>query len=283
VKSSERATCETSLMTRTLSVDLQTAIETPENAVLTFRLAGPGSRMAAYLVDLALRIGIVYAASVALSYLGPVIGFGGGLPMGGMLLLLFFVEWGYGCVLEGLWNGRTPGKAALGIRVVRTGGFPIGFYDAMVRNLLRAADALPLFYGVGLLAMFFNARMQRLGDLVAGTMVVRERREELRGPPPALASAVPFERSEVDFATRPPERTLELIERLFDRAEQLGTARFEEIAGHLARPLAARLRYDGDVMAGPSDFLLRTLRTFSEPAAVDGDEATLEAVAEVSG
>ncbi len=243
-------------------VDTRTEIETPENVTLLFDVAGPGSRLGAYLIDLLIRIGIYFAISMAVGYVAPVLG--QGLPMGAMLLALFLLEWGYGAICEGFWNGRTLGKRTFGLRVIKDAGYPIGFYDAMIRNLLRAADILPIGYGVGLITMCVTKRMQRIGDLVAGTMVVHERREALQRHVETSKKLTPISKAECVGTFHVSERTLDVVERLLGREDKLSESREDEIAAILAKPIAARLGVP--IMLGRyrhSAFLRRVLKTFS--------------------
>src|SRR5262245_60309564 len=101
-------------------VDMQTHIETPENVRLSFRLAGPGTRAGAYVIDLMIRVVIVVALSIGIAVLAPFL-LGAGLSMGVFLVSLFLLEWFYGCMFEGFWSGRTPGKWLMGLRVIRAG------------------------------------------------------------------------------------------------------------------------------------------------------------------
>jgi len=246
------------------ALDTRTEIETPENVTLTFQLAGPGSRMGAYAIDLALRVFVAMGMMWSLSRLLPVLG--GGLPIGLMLVGFFLLEWGYGCFFEGLWRGRTPGKKLFGLQVIKDAGHPISFYDAVLRNLLRAADILPIGYGVGLICMSTTSRLQRIGDLVAGTVVVCEQRHPFERNTAAfdqLESIAPTECSGRFFVS---ERTLDVIEQLLWRRDRLPQRRVEEIAAILARPVARQLGYDLQSETGRSPnmhFLRRVLRTFS--------------------
>ena len=86
----------------------------------------------------------------------------------------FVVTSGYFMVFEIIWNGQTPGKRVLGVRVIRESGYPLRPVDSVVRNVVRIVDWLPFFYGIGVLVMLFNGRSRRLGDFAAGTIVVRE-------------------------------------------------------------------------------------------------------------
>ena len=111
------------------------------------------------------------------------------------------IEWGYFLFWETVANGRSPGKRLVGLRVVRDDGFPIGFRDALVRNLLRAVDVLPWYYTVGLVAMLVSAQGKRLGDVAAGTIVVRLDRPEPAPPlelePDAAEVAFRFSREQL--------------------------------------------------------------------------------------
>jgi uncharacterized RDD family membrane protein YckC len=254
-------------------IDTQAQIETPENVRLSFRLAGPGTRSGAYLVDFLIRAIILFGLGIAIGMFVPFL-LGAGFSIGVFLLCVFLLEWFYGCLFEGFWSGRTPGKWVMGLRVIKEAGYPIGFYDAVLRNLLRAADALPLFYGAGFIVMLSTGRLQRLGDLLAGTIVVREKRERLRGQLPFLRSVPTIRRSDRMTAYRPSDRTLDLIERFFLRRAELAPSRADEIARILARPLADRLglaQDSNEVVREPSRFLLRVLRTFSEADDISDD------------
>lgn len=259
-------------MTKPL-VDTRTYIETPECVDLTFRLAGPGVRMGAYLIDLLLRILFLIILYILLILVtGMSRGLFASATAGVSLVILFLMEWGYGAVFEGFWNGQTPGKRYKKLRVVKTGGYPIHFYDATIRNLLRAADILPLLYGFGLISMIATKRMQRLGDLVAGTMVVIEGSERFARSNLVLSEVPRFQPTECPRRFHVSERTLEVIERLFDRKRALSPERREEIATSLARAIAEHLGYDFNHFLaseqpprrlGPATwFLIRVAATF---------------------
>ena len=112
-----------------------------------------------------------------ISELGDIVGNWLG-AVGGVIVFALF--WGYYMVSEVTTNGQTLGKRALGLRVIKEGGYPLSFADAAIRNLVRIVDFLPFFYGVGLLCMMVNRRWQRLGDLAAGTIVIKTERTPLR-------------------------------------------------------------------------------------------------------
>lgn len=241
----------------------QTFLEIPENVRLGFRLAGPGTRLGAYLLDLGIRSAALYAIVVAVSIL--LVPFAAtGLPTGVYLVVAFLLEWGYGCFFETWWNGQTPGKRTFGLRVIKTEGYAIGFHEAMIRNLLRAADFVPLFYAAGFLAAISSPRLQRIGDLVAGTMVVRERKPSLGGELEGLSDYSPFPPEAFRHRYRPSEKTLEVIESLFRRRFDLAPARLDEIASILAEPLGKRLDSFTDrkfAREQPAEFLFCVLST----------------------
>jgi uncharacterized RDD family membrane protein YckC len=153
------------------TLDDRVTIATPEGIELELVLAGVGSRFAASLVDVAVQLGSIFALAVVLGPLGS-----NGFVVAVFLVAVFLILFGYDIALE-TWNrGRSIGKLAAGLRVVRVGGDPEGFLTAAVRNFLRIVDFLPAFYVVGVIAILVTGRNQRLGDLAAGTLVVRERR-----------------------------------------------------------------------------------------------------------
>ena len=246
------------------ALDTRTEIETPENVTLVFDLAGPGARMGAYLVDVLIRAVAVSAGTLITLFAFPLLGVS--FPLGMMLIGLFLLEWGYGALFEGLWRGRTPGKQVFRLRVVKDVGSPISFYDAALRNLLRAADFLPIGYGVGLICMTATRRLQRIGDLVAGTIVVRGDQHLFERSTAAFDRLDPIPPGECSKSFDVSERTLDVIEQLIWRRDALPQRRVEEIAGFLAEPIARQLGYSLDVESGTGRnvyFLRRVLRTFS--------------------
>ena len=224
-------------------VSSRVSVETPEQIRFEFEQAGVAPRMLAFLIDLSIRAGIV---SVLATVLMMVVGWASeGLATGLLLLALFAVEWGYHTILEWRWNGATPGKKALGIRVVRVDGVGLDFTRSAVRNLLRAADLFPLFYAAGLATMVFGGRQRRLGDLAAGTMVVRTERVRLAALPPLPAAAVSLPPGTLrGLGLR--SRDVTLIDEFFRRRTLLSAERARELAGILARPIGRRLGLPAD-------------------------------------
>ncbi|MBI1313217.1 RDD family protein [bacterium] len=253
----------TSFDHRVATVDTRAEIETPENVTLSFNVAGPGSRMTAYLIDLVIRVVVFWGLSFVVSAALPVLG--DGLTMGGFLIGLFVLEWGYSTIFEAFWRGQTPGKRICGLRVLKDAGYPISFYDSVLRNLLRAADFLPFGYGTGLICMTSTRRLQRIGDLVAGTMVVRDATHRFQPLTEAFAKLDPIQPVDCSGTFAVSERTLDVIEQLLARRDKLPKRRVEEIAEILARPVAAKLGYRIDDDPGLDRheyFLRRVLRTF---------------------
>jgi uncharacterized RDD family membrane protein YckC len=154
-------------------------IDTPEQIALELPLAGIGSRFLALGIDTLLQ-SILYTVGAfifvfAIPYTSGLFRFqeSWGPALG--ILFLFCIYWGYFAFFEVIWKGQTPGKRYAGIRVIKETGRPIDAFEAIGRNLLRAVDGLPGMYGVGLVCMMLNNQNRRLGDFVAGTVVVHEK------------------------------------------------------------------------------------------------------------
>jgi uncharacterized RDD family membrane protein YckC len=165
-------------------------IATPEGVNLEVELGGLGSRFIAEAIDYVLK-GIVIGALAILLY-----AIGSGVAAAIFLVLVFAIWFGYDVLFEVLAGGRTPGKRACGLRVVRTGGQPVGFRTSAIRNLFRVVDGPATSYVVGIVAILASKRNQRLGDMAAGTLVVREpaqprRSRRARGRAEAVPAAPP--------------------------------------------------------------------------------------------
>lgn len=226
-------------------------IQTPENVAFGYQVAGIGSRFLATLVDtliiLFLQAVTVLALILALIALDAAL-LGNDfsawvLALFGLLLFILF--WGYYIFFEILWNGQSPGKRWVGLRVIRRDGTPITLSESLIRNLTRLVDFLPVAYGIGIIAMFLDKRSRRLGDLAAGTLVVHDRAPisiqslsarrpvnfPMQGPKPVSLEGFPLERLSND--------DLNLIEDFLSRREQL-THR-ETLAGQILNTLHTRL------------------------------------------
>jgi uncharacterized RDD family membrane protein YckC len=161
------------------------AIATPEGVELELALAGVGSRFGAALLDALIQWSVLIAAAIVLGASGV----SGSVTAIVFSLLAFFVLFAYDVLFEVLAGGRTPGKRWSGLRVVRSGGQPVGFRASAIRNIVRIADFLPSAYLVGMTAILISRRNQRLGDIAADTLVIRDGRARLAAPtaPPAVA------------------------------------------------------------------------------------------------
>jgi uncharacterized RDD family membrane protein YckC len=146
---------------------------TPEYVEFDFVLAGLYSRFLAWLLDalivIAVSTGVITALMVGLAAFP-------GFATASAIVVYFLVDWGYGIAFESIWSGQTLGKKALGLRAIQSSGVRMGFYQAALRNLARPFDRFPFFYMVGGTVALFSRSHQRLGDMLAGTIVVRERR-----------------------------------------------------------------------------------------------------------
>ncbi len=164
----------------------QLKIDTPEQIALELPLAGIGSRFLAIAIDTLIQAALYLITAIVFFIILPTCSsmfmflprmVGPALA----IFILFAIYWGYFAVFETLWKGQTPGKRYAGIRVIKESGRPINAFDAIGRNLMRAVDVLPGIYGVGLGCMMLNRQSRRLGDFVAGTVVVHEKpTEEVR-------------------------------------------------------------------------------------------------------
>jgi uncharacterized RDD family membrane protein YckC len=189
-------------------------VATPERVAFEYRAAGPGSRFVAQVIDLVLLVIVLAIVIAAAAAFGDLTGQNGlALLLG--LLVGFVIVVGYFWTLEALWSGKTLGKYVMGLRVVGDLGEPITFTAASIRNLVRIVDFLPFFYGLGLVVLFVNGRGKRLGDLAAGTIVVRDREAVSLHDLTAAASAPRADHPEPE---EPVLRRLEPNLRAFIRA-----------------------------------------------------------------
>lgn len=256
-------------------IDCVVRVVTPENIEFEYLLAGPFQRLPAFLIDFAVRV----AFFVAMLVIGLMVG----IPLAGSVGLVaawvlgfigfFVLSWAYGAIMEAQFNGRTIGKILLGLRVISTDGRPINASQATIRNMLRLcdlmpplsltlffpeappADAIPTFF-VGLVAMTLTRRMQRIGDLAAGTMVVCDgRRGVSTNLQPEDARA--FALAEYIPPTFQISRTLARTVGLYmERRRFLSPVRRQEIASNLAEPLLVQFELRPDTSA---DLLLCAL------------------------
>ncbi len=160
----------------------QLNIDTPELVTIEMPLAGVGSRFIALLIDMLLWFaGLLVLFFLAVIFL-PAIHAASEISekwaVAIVIFIIFLFNWGYFTLFEAFWNGQTPGKRIAKIRVIQHTGRPIGIFESMARNFVRYIDQIPSFYVVGVITMFVTKQHQRLGDLAAGTLVVRDRTPE---------------------------------------------------------------------------------------------------------
>lgn len=215
-------------------LDTYRDVVTPEGVALRLPAAGPMPRALAWMIDFAIRISVLGVAATVLALLGRT-------GMGLYAVLMFVVFWFYPVLFEVLWDGRTPGKRALGLRVVAANGAPVGWLAAFVRNLLRVVDMLPFGYAFGLLASLADPWGRRLGDMVAGTLVVHVAAAAGRSSVPIGGVAAPAQTlllheqaALVAFAERAP---------LLAPARQVELAELAEPLVHARGPVAVHALY----------------------------------------
>lgn len=160
-------------------LDNHLSIDTPENVTFGYDVAGIGSRFLAAFIDTLLIMLLLTIVNMTMLFLTRSL-FGDSAAQNLVSiwiaalfgLISFFFFWGYYILFEMMWNGQSPGKRWLGLRVLKTDGTPITLVESIIRNLVRLVDFLPAYYGLGVVTMFVNDRARRLGDLAAGTLVV---------------------------------------------------------------------------------------------------------------
>ena len=259
-------------------------VVTPENIEIEYELAGIGSRFLANLLDSFLQtaiylglwivVGIIaLIVSLTTSVFSRALGvFFGEIQVAFALIAGFVILWGYFIWFETVWNGQTPGKRQLGLRVIRDGGYPINIFAAIVRNLIRVMDGMPLaaliLLGIGyfgkdplvgamgglcvlipVLCMLLSQRYQRLGDFVAGTMVVKQRAPriptlEVLAPPPRVLPEHLAAYALADIGRQVYEMTVpeyRAVRHYIDRRWQLPPQIQQIVAMRLAVPLMQRL------------------------------------------
>jgi uncharacterized RDD family membrane protein YckC len=249
----------------------QLNIDTPEQVELEFAVAGIGSRFVAVMLDHLIQIGVLLLMFMASAFLFGAIAnrtnIMGKWFIAVFIALDFLVIWGYFTLFEAFWNGQTPGKHVMKLRVIKDSGRQVTFFEALSRNLLRFVDYMPALYLVGVITMLCTKRHQRLGDLAAGTIVVHERADEQplligRGSvilpvggvqafntAPANFSAQSVAALPADAVARLGPDDLLLIETFFARALDLSLSTRAEIATKIANQIAAKM--SGDAVAVP--------------------------------
>jgi uncharacterized RDD family membrane protein YckC len=256
----------------------QITIDTPELVEIQFPIAGIGSRCVALFLDYLLQ-GAAFFVFIFIAVSLPA-----GLSrfatlsekwtVALLVLVPFLLHWGYFTLFEAFWDGQTPGKRITKIRVIQQSGRPIQLFESMSRNLVRLIDAVPAFYGVGIVSIFLTKRQQRLGDLVAGTLVIHERKME--APTGSTSGARTFTANvfarpatiELEPASGlPPDQVnrlsgtdLGIIETFLARRLDLPLDAGNQLAKKLAAEMARKMRYTIDPGVSNETFLERVAR-----------------------
>ena len=251
------------------------ALLTPENVELRYPVAGVGSRLIAVSIDYTVLLVAEIVISFALAFTGelvrrlfpptsvndPIFGAIGYGAVAVIALMVFFGWWGYFMLFELLWNGQSPGKRLLTLRVVRADGQPLGATTSFVRNLLRAIDTFLL---LGVLVMLIDRSSRRLGDLAAGSLVVREpgrmsadRLTDVWLPPIPAARVEAFPN-----AGRLTMQEYLLVRDYFGRRERMPQEGADALAADLARRLATALEIPLRDVGDANDFLATAARAF---------------------
>lgn len=239
-------------------------IMTPEQVEVSFELAGIGSRCIAMIIDIlwqALGILVLFLLFLASGGSSPDLFATSTWLIVFYVVILFFTMGGYFLYFESSKNGQTPGKKAVGIRVVRDTGHPIDFRSALLRNLMRLVDFLPFNYGVAIISVFFSPEYRRLGDYVGGTLVVKvgKKAEDLAPRAPVMnapmqvdpvgmpttaapVSALPEEA--MPFITTIQKDEYRAIRHFLDRRIELTALVAQNLSKQLAEPVAAKLYID---------------------------------------
>jgi uncharacterized RDD family membrane protein YckC len=244
-------------MSAAVPTDETLIIETPERVPLHFALASIGNRFLACAFDHFLQVGVILVAFLLFAWLGSAAGLFESVRDApkwvlALLIVLLFTVWsGYFVLFEWAWNGQTPGKRWLRLRVIREDGRPVTFWEAVARNIVRLFDMSPgVFYSVGLISVFVSGRDQRIGDMVAGTVVVREREaqaptfDQVFSAPTSDAALrrsfkpVPFT-ADVQALT---EGEIEVVEAFLRRRWDLEEAPRQWMAWRVATPVLYKLR-----------------------------------------
>jgi uncharacterized RDD family membrane protein YckC len=258
-------------------------VRSADQVPLHLPLAGPTSRMLAYLVDvvivfflaLALMVLLALVTPLLVGLLGPLQRLAEGLGSGSgevsetgvvlvavaMLFVFMAAEISYFLFWEIANRGRSPGKALLGLRVVRDGGLPLDLTSSLLRNLLRIVDYLPTYYLAGFIAMLVSPEGKRLGDLAAGTIVVRLDRSEPAEPvcedeAVETGTGFVFDRAQIERLGR-TERAL--LRRTLRRVERLGPDQAEAVLARSVDVLRARIGYEGELEPVERAAFLRAL------------------------
>jgi uncharacterized RDD family membrane protein YckC len=283
-------------------------IVTPEHVAIRYELAGVGTRLAAAAVDAGLKF-IAKCVIIGLIFLTSLTGIMSGNAEAEqasvmvvtltVIFVFFAVDWGYHVAFESLWSGQTPGKRWLGVRVIREGGYPVDFRTVVIRNLMWAVDMLPIVpiaivpgvweipvitYAFGIAAIMLSARHQRLGDMAAGTVVVRHQRERRKQQTFGFGDAQVFrllDGSTLSALGGMTRHEYDMVRRFLDRRRKLPPMLRVRFAYQLATPLMQKLHYAATTLGMDLERWLEEVelgyryRTIGAPTQQSAPSATL--------
>lgn len=253
-------------------------ILTPENVEVKFELAGIGIRFLALLIDgliqaavilvlVLIVIGVVSATRFSMN----------GLPdwvattiIGIVIFIFFVITYGYFLLYEATKNGQTPGKKAMKIRVIRDTGHPVDFRSALIRNLLRVVDQLPSAYLVGFITMFISPQYRRVGDYVAGTLVVKSSIPAIVSNNESASTATTVQsdsnitnvipQSSMIYFGKISKEDYRVVRHFIDRMNQLEPHVANSYATKIAEPIAEKLEMDKELIEDPIVLLATVCR-----------------------
>jgi uncharacterized RDD family membrane protein YckC len=221
-------------------MDRDVEIRTPESVAFDYQLAGVGSRFLAIMSDLFLQVLVaisfllIFGYIVSLSHFFPRSHAEESVEIALVIFLFFLIFSGYFVLFEAFWNGQTPGKKLLGIRVVKDGGYPIDFSASLIRNLIRVAEQMIGFYAISVVSALISPENKRIGDYAAGTIVVREGR--IPSPATLAQPALPYAATSLLSGE---ER--KLVHHFIERRASLAPSRRAELASRLAQRIRPRV------------------------------------------
>jgi uncharacterized RDD family membrane protein YckC len=253
-------------MSQIIETEETLIIETPERVQLAFALASIGNRFIAVLIDHAIQFLLILFVAMTADFILKSYGIETDEMMASapeiakwayaiLIVVMFLLFSGYFVFFESLWNGQTPGKRLLKLRVIRDDGRPITFWEALTRNIIRIFDVFPGLYSIGLVTIFLNDRDQRMGDIFAGTVVVRERTDEA----PTFAETFSNPVSDVAFRRVQPrtdfradlgsvkETEIEVVETFLRRRWDLTEKQRIWMAWRVALPLMYKVKPSYDL------------------------------------
>jgi uncharacterized RDD family membrane protein YckC len=255
----------------------QLQIDTPEQIALELPLAGIGSRFLGLAIDTLLQIALYVTGAFALIFVGAFLGAVGigryfqWIPVSWApaigILFVFCVYWGYFAFFEIIWKGQTPGKRIAKIRVIKESGRPINAYEGIARNLLRGIDGLPGMYGVGIVCMMLNSQNRRLGDYVAGTVVVHDKATEEVKPEWNTIREPAASNPQLALITSVTAEELVLIETYLHRRAEMDLVLRDQVAYKIASRITENTGLQREPNQSLDDFLEASARQIRDTAA----------------